>query len=160
MDIIYHHIDAMALAKSLNCPVVHGCNAQGVMGSGFAAMIRTQYPEAEQVYLDAYRTTGLALGSFTFADSNGALIINLVTQEFTSRARRMTSYDAIANGFYDLNQVLSQHGMQNLVMPAIGADLGGGSWKIISSIIETEMTAVQPHVCYLDKQVWARISAS
>ena len=37
----------------LNSPdriIVHGCNAQGVMGAGVAKAIRTKYPEAYSNY--------------------------------------------------------------------------------------------------------------
>jgi O-acetyl-ADP-ribose deacetylase (regulator of RNase III) len=38
---------------------------------------------------------------------------------------------------------------QQLAMPRIGAQLGGGRWEIIESIIETELTDVSPVVYVL-----------
>lgn len=160
MEIKYHHIDAIKKARELNAPVVHGCNAQAVMGSGFAVMIARDFPEALEAYLEQSDTDGLHLGEFTVADSNGLIIINLITQQFTSNSTRATSYEAVATGFKALNRYLSSHGVTDLVMPAIGADLGGGSWRIISTIIEVEMTDVQPHVCYIDQGRWDIIKAT
>lgn len=160
MEIKYHHKDAMVLARELGAPVVHGCNAQGVMGSGFAAMIASKYPEAQEAYLDKFAGEGLVLGELTTAISNGVLIINLITQDQTSREERMTDYEAVARGFKQINEILREAEVTDLVMPAIGADLGGGSWRIISTIISVELRDVQPHVCYLDEARWEVIKAS
>ena len=41
--------------------IIHGCNAQGVMGSGVAAIIRAKYPMAYKTYI--YQAdTGYILG--------------------------------------------------------------------------------------------------
>lgn len=158
--ITYHHEDAVSVAKTLGAPLVHGCNAMGVMGSGFAAMVRKMFPEAEAVYLRQYRNAGLELGSYTFAESNGVIIVNLVTQWDTSAVVRKTDYEAMAKGFEALNSELKTAGVKDVVMPAIGADLGGGSWRVIEALLVTYFADVRVHVCYIDADRWEKIKST
>ena len=39
-----------------------------------------------------------------------------------------------------------------IAFPIIGASLGGGKWDIISAIIETELTNIQPYVYIIDDE--------
>jgi O-acetyl-ADP-ribose deacetylase (regulator of RNase III) len=123
--------------------IVHGCNAQGVMGSGVAKIIRDQYPEAYQTY----KRSKLSLGSVSKASSNGKIIVNAITQQYYGRdAIRYVSYDAISEVFVQINHSFKN---QEIAMPQIGAGLGGGDWSVISAIIESELKCVTPYVYIL-----------
>lgn len=138
-----------------NCPLIlHGCNAQGRMGSGVAKIVRERFPEAYEQYFNVYRHgTGLHLGHAIFVESNGKHIGNLITQEFYgSDGKRYVSYDAINNSMEHVNHYCSEHGIEEVALPLIGAGLGGGSWKVISSIIE-HVLEVKPYVYTLDGQI-------
>ena len=61
--------------------IIHGCNAQGVMGSGVAKLIRDKYPSAYTDYNDVYNNKGLELGEIVISVQNdGKIICNAITQ--------------------------------------------------------------------------------
>jgi O-acetyl-ADP-ribose deacetylase (regulator of RNase III) len=127
--------------------ILHGCNAQGVMGSGIAKIIKEQYFDAFAFYATQYDEHGLKLGDVQFVPTNGKVIVNAVTQEFYGRdGKRYVSYDAVAAAMRTANRVLKLSGYTQLAMPKIGAGLGGGDWDTIAAIIEQEMVDVEPVV--------------
>lgn len=130
--------------------IVHGCNAQGVMGSGVAKIVRDDYFDAYKFYVDKYNETGLELGDVQFVPANGKIIVNAITQNLYGKdGRRFVNYEAVANCMYTINRELRAEGATHVAMPQIGAGLGGGNWEIIFRIIEDEMTDVQPVVYVL-----------
>lgn len=127
-----------------DCPgagiIAHGCNAQGVMGSGVAYEFRRIYPQAYEKYQRDIQRNGLKLGGiswcFEYVDDTGMLLASAITQEFYGvGGKRYVSYDAIDSCFRD---VIAGAIFSNMVIhiPKIGAGLGGGDWDIISNIIE------------------------
>lgn len=124
--------------------VVHGCNAQGVMGSGVAKAIRAIYPEVYADYRREYETNGLTLGvAYPFTVSSALKVWNAITQDQFGTDRRQVNYDAIATCFKQINDYIAvgHEGMADLQpneihIPMIGAGLGGGNWNIIKTIIE------------------------
>lgn len=136
--------------------ILHGCNAQGVMGSGVARIIRNDYRAAYDEYLSVaakYRNVGstLPMGLLIPAVSNGKVIINAVTQhQYGSSGQRYVSYDAVATAMkaveYDLGTNIDSTDPSVIAMPQIGAGLGGGDWDVIASIISSELKTVQPYV--------------
>lgn len=129
--------------------IAHGCNAQGVMGSGVAKIIREKYPEAYDAYRNMYYQGGLELGNVIIAQSNGKRIANCITQEFFGTDRRHADYDAIRTVMRTLD-VRALGG--TVAMPLIGAGLAGGDWKVISKIIEESFKNSQPVVYVFDKE--------
>ena len=111
----------------------HGCNAQGVMGSGVALAIKTKWPKAFDDYRREFDETGLELGSIINSPQpDGKIILNCITQNYYGRnALRYASYDAID----DCMVGLRNFGYDNIAFPKIGAGLGGGSWEVIEAII-------------------------
>lgn len=127
--------------------ILHGCNAQGVMGSGVAKIIKEQYFPAYKFYVDQHNEHGLKLGDAQFVPANGKVIVNAVTQEFYGRDGRLyVSYDAVAAAMKTANRLLKLSGYTQLAMPKIGAGYGGGDWDTIVAIIEQEMVDVEPVV--------------
>ena len=123
--------------------ILHGCNAQGVMGSGIAKIIREKYPEAYQEYRKATLAGSLELGKVIPAESNGKIILSAITQKYYGRdKKRYVSYDAVA----DVMKIVQQVAPSHVAMPQIGSGLGGGDWNVIESIIESELTTVIPVV--------------
>jgi len=117
--------------------IAHGVNCQGVMGSGVALAVRQKYPEVYTAYslLCLKHEDWNLLGRYQFVSVGDNLaVVNLFTQLDYGRGRsRYVSYDAIDNAFRGCFSLLDN---ETLNIPAIGAGLGGGNWKIISSIIE------------------------
>lgn len=136
--------------------IVHGCNAQGVMGSGVAKIIRERYPEAYKCYREAYcsatdkHLSALPLGDVYPAYSNDKLIINAITQCYYGRdGKRYCSYDAIDEAMQNVNNLCRYRNITSVAMPKIGAGLGGGHWTVIEQIINYRLTAAQATVYVL-----------
>jgi len=134
--------------------IVHGCNAQGVMGSGLAGQIKNKYP---QVYYDYIKTCtalkndpesmmysvpeAILLGKIiTTPLPNGLIIISGITQLYYGRNPHMcyVDYDAIKSVFQQANQIALNLNFP-VKIPKIGAGLANGNWETISEIIETTL---------------------
>lgn len=127
--------------------IVHGCNAQGVMGSGVARAIRDKYPACYEMYLKEYNDVGLTLGdALPWSETDDFVIWNAITQEGFGNPGRNCSYDAIESCFGLINRcvAMDQAGEKRapgeIHIPMIGAGLGGGNWEIIREIIEQTVT--------------------
>jgi len=129
--------------------IMHGCNAQGVMGSGVAKAIREKYPEAYRDYNDMYNSRGLELGDVIFsAQEDGKIIINAITQKNYGKDKNTVyvSYWAIADVF----RKIDCSSIESVALPMIGAGLANGDWNVISAIIENTLVKTQPIVYVLD----------
>jgi len=135
--------------------VVHGCNARGVMGSGFALAIKNMYPTVYEDYRDIHDKDGLILGNaYPVMPTEKLIIWNAITQENCgSDGKRYVSYDAIETCFKQINEsiphILESEVSQEIHIPLLGAGLGGGNWEIIREIIE--QTVVFPTTLWLLK---------
>jgi len=127
--------------------ILHGCNAQGVMRSGVAKVVREKWPEAYNEYRAAFENYGLSMGDTVIAFSRGKKIINAITQEYFGRdGKQYVDYEAIRTAIRSVNKLADVVAVAVVAMPKIGAGLGGGDWNIISKIIEEESTNFQPVV--------------
>lgn len=125
--------------------ILHGCNAQGVMGSGVALQVKTKYPEAYQTYLEDYSSGNLSLGSISVHYANPELVIvSAITQEFYGRDHsvRYINYGAIASVFAKVRNAFPGWTVH---IPKIGAGLGNGDWSIIEEIIDQMHNKVVCH---------------
>jgi O-acetyl-ADP-ribose deacetylase (regulator of RNase III) len=122
--------------------IVHGCNAQGVMGSGVALAVKRKFPGAYEDYIAQYQTCGLVLGrAYLHVATEELYIWNALTQEGFGAPTRNTSYDAIQTCFEEINDLVGQCVIPDHIhIPMIGAARGGGNWEIIREIIEQTMT--------------------
>lgn len=150
LDTARHNGEAIA--------IMHGCNAQGVMGSGAALGVKNKYPEAFRVYQRVHSTSGLKLGTIVPVEvvdeeNNPVTVLNAITQEtFGSDGARYTSYDAVASVIAAANQwaktnMPTDGKIPKILLPLIGSVRGGGKWKVIEQIIESYSTHFQPIVC-------------
>lgn len=125
--------------------MIHGCNAQGVMGSGIALAVKNIYPGAYAAYRKVEETQGLELGSIIpyYDQTDKITVINGITQNLFGRnGNRFVSYDAITEVF-EKTRIYIEGSITfddpkppRLFMPLIGAGLGGGNWRIIQTIVE------------------------
>lgn len=130
----------------VNHVIVHGCNAQGIMGSGLALQVRTRYPEAYRCYNTAIKNwnveiDGPLLGSIIWYEVKPSLhIANAITQEhFGREKKRYVSYEAIDSVFAVIAHEAHKREM-HVHFPMIGAGLGGGDWAVISDIIRFRLS--------------------
>jgi O-acetyl-ADP-ribose deacetylase (regulator of RNase III) len=128
--------------------IVHGCNAQGVMGSGVALGIRHTFPAAYIHYLNMHSGSGLVLGRAYRVEISPKLSVwNAITQNLYGTSIRQVSYDAIETCFREINEGIYMHRETadkvdfptDVHIPMIGAARGGGNWEIIREIIEQTM---------------------
>lgn len=110
--------------------VIHGCNAQGVMGSGIAKTVKTKYPGAFEVYRNSKMLPGT--WSVWFGPKFG--IINAITQDrYLPRGKDHFEYDA----FKDiLESLLLTFPDRDWGIPYIGMGLAGGDSSRILDILE------------------------
>lgn len=150
--IIYRNGDLFCAAEQ---HIVHGCNNRGGFGSGVAGQVRRRYPLAFQAYDEHYRNNALVMGSVHHVEDCGRIIFNAVTQNgFGSDGRKYVDYDAIEMVFETINALSlgtsDLTSFDTIVMPTIGAGLGGGDWDIIAKIIENQCNHVIPVVYLFD----------
>lgn len=124
--------------------IVHGCNAQGVMGSGVALAIKQKYPDCYAAYKRNYDNDGLYLGDVVWYNhskhsndiDDRLYIANAITQEnYGQDGKRYVSYKAIVECFSEVI-VYARSMSCKIHLPLIGAGLGGGDWSIIEQLID------------------------
>ncbi len=123
--------------------VAHGCNCQGVMGSGVALAIRKRWPtvyERYQAFVASYRKdhhpdmSGL-LGvqqiinvTEPMMPSNSLFVANLFTQEYYGGDGKVyANLDAVVSGL-DATLAFCKGANLPLYLPRIGCGLGGLNW--------------------------------
>ena len=128
--------------------IVHGCNCQGVMGSGFALAVKKRYPHVYQEYVRRHKETPWQLGEVQIIEVGPSkYICNAMTQvKYGPGGRRYVEYFAIEECFWMINQVANALQL-DVIFPKIGAGLAGGDWEIISGIIDEVVTA--PKILYV-----------
>jgi O-acetyl-ADP-ribose deacetylase (regulator of RNase III) len=118
--------------------IAHGVNCQGVMGGGIALQIKTQYPMTFHKYKKACNDAAFEkqhlLGQIVIDGENK--LIHCFTQLYYGNQSHVkyVSYDAIHGCF---NRINSQLPGSSIVIPKIGAGLGGGNWEVIARIIDS-----------------------
>lgn len=125
--------------------IVHGCNAAGIMGSGVAKQVKKIYPGAYEKYLHDIRVNYFSPGDVSTycAATDELYILSAITQKNYGRESdtRYVSYDAVDECFKTIFKFSAMHAL-TVHIPLIGAGLGGGSWKVISSIIEEQANQI------------------
>lgn len=120
--------------------IVHGCNCQGVMGSGVALAIKNKYPKAYTSYKAFCCVYGDVpsdmLGRVNSVYINSSLIVlNAFTQErYGKDGRLYASYQAIDEVFHKLASNIATE--VPIHMPKIGCGLGGAKWEIVYSMLK------------------------
>lgn len=119
------------------CLIVHGCNAQGVMGSGVAAIVKKLYPEAYKWYKTTQKLSGLKLGHINITSTSTPVHVgNAITQEFYGRdGKQYVSYDAVVLAMQAAATWAKNHDMP-VHLPLIGGGLGGGDQKRLTAIFQ------------------------
>lgn len=153
--------------------IAHGCNAQGVMGSGIAKAIRDKWPECYQVYRNHYDTNGLKLGEVVWYHYEGGLvgtspyqyererfIANCITQEhYGKTGQRFVDYDAVIETLEAAATKAKDDNCFELGIPLIGMGLGGGSPAILLPKIRElgYRLNVRFTVCVPDSELYQKV---
>jgi O-acetyl-ADP-ribose deacetylase (regulator of RNase III) len=128
--------DIFNAIKDQDCVFIHGCNAQGVMGSGIAKLVKVNYPEAYKGYKQVQKEQGLHLGQVIAVQTvEGPTIINAITQEFYGRDANVkyADYDAI---IIVCQAVVKHFKDKPIHLPMIGGGLGNLDVKRLTAIFQ------------------------
>ncbi len=132
--------------------LLHGCNCQGKMKSGFAGALVKEFPwVAESDLMYNFRNQGVILGTADvvyIAGLDDAYVWNCYTQEFYGRDKNVVyvDYEALRYCFREVAQLCSPK--DKIGYPKIGAGLANGDWNIISKIIDEELEGFD-HALYV-----------
>ncbi len=139
--------------------IVHGCNAEGVMGAGFALALKRLYPKAFEAYRKSFEQNGLELGSVVvYIQDPGDMyqdplvIANAITQQTTGTDRRQVDYPAVRKCFKEVARLARISFVKDVHFPLIGCGLAGGEWSVIEPIIEEELDGLNAHLWVLPAQ--------
>ena len=131
--------------------IIQGCNCQCRMKSGIAKEIAERIPEA--VEADNRTVTGdpSKLGNFSVAyvDHAGGcptfFVVNAYTQVYWGTDSVKVDYPAVMKVFKELARniwALPNGDSVKIGYPKIGCGLAGGSWKMISKIVDEELSGL------------------
>lgn len=114
--------------------ILHGCNAQGVMGSGVAKAIRAKWPEAFSLYSDFIARENNPLGRYCIVVIGDKMIVNLITQDrYGSPSEKHARVDLIQSS---INQFVTDFNVDRpMAIPKIGAGLGGLRWEDVEAAL-------------------------
>lgn len=126
-----------------NAIIAHGCNAQRVMGSGFAKQVHDMYPDAYEAYLDMFPykhdfSSNNMLGKWVVVTCPGIrTIANVITQKYFGRDPNVkyVSYKAVVEGLSTLAEYANSKNMP-IYMPFIGGGLANGNRDVLMALFE------------------------
>ena len=140
----------LLLAKDV-VVIGHQANCQNTFGSGIARTIREMYPDAYEADCAATICKKNTLGNFSIGyipeeqskkhNTQIKKIFNLYGQNLFGKGTRQTNYDALYNALEGMSKYLTENDM-DLPVPSVGFPFqmgsfrGGGSWDIVSRLIE------------------------
>lgn len=157
MDIIYKTGSILEASEPY---IIHGCNAQGKMGSGVAKVLMDAYPDVRERYLAHHAAASRAnepfLGTIHIGATEKHTVYNAITQEFYGYDGKLyVSYGAIELCMNALDKAMATIEAKtgekpHVAMPLLGCGLAGGNWSVVSGIIERCSRHFQPVVYTLD----------
>ena len=126
--------------------LVHGCNAQGVMGSGFAKQFKEVFPEAYHKYLNQFN---LQLGQVISMEYGDLTVCSAITQKFYGRDKtiRYVDYWAVQQSLLKVATLAKD---RPIYMPFIGGGLANGDRTILATIFEEVFENSTAYVYTLD----------
>lgn len=114
--------------------IAHGCNCQGVMGSGVALAVKNKWPRAFERYVAVCgmsATKSNLLGLAHIVNVGDELYVsNMFTQEKYGRdGKRYADPQAIEEALQDTFAFARSTGNLPIYMPRVGCGLGGLKWE-------------------------------
>lgn len=151
--------DMLAVTQGI---LVHGCNCQGVMGSGIARAVRDKWPDVYQAYRTRHQQSGLQLGDTIVVGSSPQaespvvarhlhattdqlapqlIVVNAMTQHDygTDQSRVYVDYAAVFAAFSRISLLARDTGL-GVHFPLIGCGLANGQWSEVARMIGSAVT--------------------
>ena len=137
--------------------IVHVCNDVGGWGKGFVVALSRRWKNPERRFRAWYRGQGedtrpFALGEAQLVEVEPALwVANVIGQRGLKPKDGVppVRYDAIRQGLAQVAAFAAEHGA-SVHMPRIGCGLAGGSWEVVSGLIEETLGAAGVPVVVYD----------
>jgi O-acetyl-ADP-ribose deacetylase (regulator of RNase III) len=120
------------------CIVVHGCNAMGVMESGFAGELRDLIPAAYAAYKRVEMQRGLTLGEISTVEfGDGLVVCNAITQERYGRNPDVVyvDYEAVEAALSAVAVLANERNIP-VHLPFIGGGLANGDREKLLAIFQ------------------------
>lgn len=139
--------------------LIHQANCFNTMGSGIVKEIKSRLPEMFAADCETIKGDIRKLGSYSYAIFEGdnkslKYGFNLYGQHRYGIDKQHTDYIAIVTGLCSIRKLLDVVSRCDktdikIGLPKLGCGLGGGSWEIVSKIIEEQLCAYDYEViCY------------
>jgi len=140
--------------------VAHGCNCQGVMGSGVAAAVRSKWPYAYETYkgiCEAYGKDDDLLGLVQFVTvqherDDGVnkqakiVVANMFTQQFYGNDGKVYADLKAIETALEQTVIMADVVKLPIYMPKVGCGLGGLNWKTDVQPIVERIAADYPDI--------------
>lgn len=131
-DIRYYKISLFDAPQG--CPIVHGCNAQGVWGSGIAAPFKDLYPRSYFEY-HTYCVKALekdpkfgAVGTTLITHQENKRKVGCLVTSFDYGKNRDTPEDILAQTYLALDSFCKQH--TDITVPVYSNKFNSGMFKV------------------------------
>lgn len=116
----------------------HGVNIRGVMGSGFALLVKQKHPSVEKTYKkiceDQKLSPGGLLPIFSLDQgSKGMWVLNLASQDNPGPAARLEWVKASVTKAFEFCDV---QGIEGFALPRIASDIGGLNWEDVKEVLD------------------------
>ena len=114
----------------------HGCNCAGSMGRGIAAQFRKKFPRMYENYRQMCLNKTFRPGDVYDYNYGSGHVYNLATQQHYCIAGQLAKLVYIETSIEKMMQLAEKSSVWSIVMPKIGAGLGGLNWGEVKAIIE------------------------
>jgi O-acetyl-ADP-ribose deacetylase (regulator of RNase III) len=147
----YKKIESGNILQITEGVIVHQTNCQGVFGGGIALKIKKLYPDVYEEYHShcIKHLSSELMGTVLYVRPkarHNLIIANAFGQNDYGTHERQTNYEALTRCFESVNSLIEPE--IHIHYPLIGCGLGGGSWKIVSAIID-ETLKERPHTLWM-----------
>lgn len=115
---------------------VNPVNTVGVMGKGLALQFRRAFPQNFTLYQEACARGEVRLGKMLVIETgrftNPRFLINFPTKRHW---KDQSKIEDIESGLKDLAQIIAEHHIGSVAIPALGCGLGGLNWNDMRPLI-------------------------
>ena len=110
----------------------HGCNCAGAMGKGIAVEFKKKWPKMYSEYHRLCKANEYKLGDVFVWHQDNVTIFNLGTQAHWTKKAELS---AIGKSVSSMLEIAKKEGINEIVMPRVGAGLGGVDWDEIKQLL-------------------------
>lgn len=158
--IIYRKGNAINPIESGKKMIFHVNNSIGAWGAGFVIPLGERFPEVKKAYLEWHSglspkySSQFELGEIQIVTTSrkDICVANMIAQKGCGYYYDLPPFrpDSFEECLIRLNSILTKFSFDYLIGPRLGCGISGGSWDIVSGIINKRITI--PVVIY-DREV-------